>query len=344
MKYPDVRDICDIGMILFGGRRWAYEATMVGLVLNNVFIQGLHCLVGSIVLNTLSDHGACTVVFAFVVGFVCFLVTLPRTLAELSWLSWLSAVMMGISVLTAMIFSGIEVGPNNVGSLGPVFSSATATSSNFVSQFNAMLNITYTLIGQICLPSYIAEMRDPRDFPKALWAVSVAEVLIFCVAGSVMYHYFGQYTAGSAIGSLQAPYNKISYGLAIPALIMIGVIYASVLSRFLFNRIFDKRSIHRTGHTLKGWLSWIGICAGTWTAGFIISQVIPFFNALLSVMSSLFDSWFGYIFWGVAWFHLNPGAWRLSVTNKLLALFNILLIGLGVLLLSMPHFTASWDS
>ncbi len=70
MKYPEVRDICDIGFILSGRKKWAYEATMVGLVLNNIFIQGLHCLVGSIVLNTLTDHATCSVIFALVVGIV----------------------------------------------------------------------------------------------------------------------------------------------------------------------------------------------------------------------------------------------------------------------------------
>ena len=35
-----VRDVCDIGQALFGGSKWAYNATAVFFLLNNTFIQG----------------------------------------------------------------------------------------------------------------------------------------------------------------------------------------------------------------------------------------------------------------------------------------------------------------
>jgi len=38
---------------------------------------------------------------------------------------------------------------------------------------------------------------------------------------------------------------------------------------------------------------------------FIIAEVIPFFSDLLSLMSSLFDSFFGFIFWGVAYIRMK---------------------------------------
>lgn len=47
---------------------------MVGLILNNVFIQALHIVVGEKVLNTLTNHAMCTIAFGAiltVVYFVC---------------------------------------------------------------------------------------------------------------------------------------------------------------------------------------------------------------------------------------------------------------------------------
>jgi|SRR5271154_1206990 hypothetical protein len=127
------------------------------------------------------------------------------------------------------------------------------------SGMSAMLNITYTLMfsltlavlilsGQITLPSFIAEMRDPREFPKVLWAVTISELIIFTLAGGVMYSKLGQYTTGtplwmwsltigSAYGALEPIYKKIAYGFAIPTVIMLGVLYASVVARFLYFRI-----------------------------------------------------------------------------------------------------------
>ena len=43
------------------------------------------------------------------------------------------------------------------------------------------------------------------------------------------------------------------------------------------------------------WGSWAGIVGFTWIAAFIIAEVIPFFSDMLSLMSSLFDGWFGYV-------------------------------------------------
>ena len=40
LKHPDIRSICEIGQTLFGGARWAWHATAIMFLLNNVFIQG----------------------------------------------------------------------------------------------------------------------------------------------------------------------------------------------------------------------------------------------------------------------------------------------------------------
>jgi hypothetical protein len=34
-------------------------------------------------------------------------------------------------------------------------------------------------------------MKNPKDFPKALWAVTIAEIAVFTVTGAVIYHYTG---------------------------------------------------------------------------------------------------------------------------------------------------------
>ena len=40
LKHPDIRDVCDIGRMLFGGSQIAYNITAVFFILNNTFIQG----------------------------------------------------------------------------------------------------------------------------------------------------------------------------------------------------------------------------------------------------------------------------------------------------------------
>ncbi|KAJ7632115.1 transmembrane amino acid transporter protein-domain-containing protein [Roridomyces roridus] len=318
MKHPEVRDVCDIGRLIFGGSQWAYNATAVMFILNNTFIQALHCLVGAKLLNTLSNSAVCTIGFSAIAAVICFIVSLPRTLNQLSGLGTFSAVTMGIAVLLAIIFSGIQDEPFGFVAGEPplVTSFPVAANLGFVSGMSAFLNISYTLIGQITIPSFIAEMKEPKDFPKALWAVTICEVVVFTLCGSIMYHYVGnQYMTAPAFGSLQDPYKKIAFSFAIPTIVYLGSLYSSVTARFIFFRIF-KDSEHKHSNSLIGWASWAGIIGVTWVFAFIIAEVIPFFSDMLSLMSSLFDGWFGFIYWGMAYLLLYPsnvrwdGPWR----------------------------------
>ncbi len=277
-------------------------------ILNNTFIQGLHVLVTAKWFNTITDHSQCTVVFSVIAAIVCFVCSLPRTFNGLSKLALASALFTFISVVLAMVFSGIEAHPKGyTPALGnPIVTALPIPGTTFVSGMSAFLNISYTFIGQITLPSFIAEMKNPADFPKALWAVTIAEVVVFSIVGAVIYHFTGnQYMTAPAFGSLSSDlYKKVAFSFMVPTLMFLGVLYAVVSSRFIFFRIFEGTR-HKTSHTLLGWSAWAGILAATWTGAFLIAELIPFFSDLLSLMSSLFDSFFGFIFWGVAWIRMR---------------------------------------
>jgi len=311
--------------------------------LNNTFIQALHVLVGAKLLNTLSNGAECTIIFSFITIIICFFVSLPRTLAGLSGLGTFSAITMGIAVILAVIFSGIQSNPAGfTEALGaPIVTVGPVPGTTYVVGMSAFLNITYTFVGQITLPSFIAEMKDPRDFPKALWAVTIAEIIVFTLCGALMYHFVGnQYITAPAFGSLQPLYKKIAFSFAIPTIIFLGALYSSVTSRFIFFRIFEN-SKHKHSNTPLAWGVWAAIVATTWIFAFVIAEVIPFFSDMLSLMSSLFDSWFGFIFWAMAYLTLYPGAtkwagpWRSAET-----LFNYFLILVGVYVLIAGTYTS----
>ncbi|EMD00941.1 hypothetical protein BAUCODRAFT_20928 [Baudoinia panamericana UAMH 10762] len=347
LRHPEVKDVCDIGQMLFWNQRWAWWFTAVMFLLNNTFIQGLHVLSGAKYLNTISNGGLCTVGFSAIMAIICFVSSLPRTFDTLAKLATLSAFFTFISVLLATIFAGIEAHPGGVtGSkwpaLGPpVVLAIPAKGTTFVAGMNAFMNISYTFIGQITIPSFIAEMKEPKDFPKALWAVTIAEVIVFSLAGSIIYAYTGtNYNTAPAFGSLGNPvFLKVSFSFMIPTLIFLGVLYASVSARFIFFRIFAGTR-HLGSNTLLGWSSWAGILAVTWVLAFIIAEVIPFFADLLSLMSSLFDSFFGFIFWGVAYLRMRraeygPNFWKSRGLRGMLgAALNVGCILIGLLFLS----------
>ena len=213
---------------------------------------------------------------------------------------------------------------------------------------NAFLNISYTFIGQITIPSFIAEMKEPKDFPKALWAVTICEIIVFSLTASIVYVYTGtQYNTSPAFGSLgNEIYKKVAFSFMIPTLIFLGVLYASVSARFVFFRIFEGTR-HKGSHTVIGWATWAGILALTWIVAFIIAEVIPFFSDLLSLMSSLFDSFFGFIFWGTAYMRMRradygPG-WisRRGIRGLSGFILNVILICIGLFMLSAGTYVSA---
>ncbi|KAI2464172.1 transmembrane amino acid transporter protein-domain-containing protein [Annulohypoxylon bovei var. microspora] len=358
LRHPEVRDVCDIGQMLFWGQTWAWYFTAVMFILNNTFIQGLHVLVGAKYLNTMVGPNASiscqTVSFGAIITVICWLSSLPRTFSMLSKLGTASAAFTFISVILATIFAGIQSHPAGFSAEAatdpdtgaalpfgnPIVTAVPVLGTTFVSGLGAFLNISYTFIGQITLPSFIAEMREPRDFPKALWACTILEILVFSIVGAVTYAFVGnQYMTSPAFGSLIPLYKKIAFSFMIPTIIFLGVLYASVSARFIFFRIFQN-SRHKNEHTVVGWVAWALILLATWILAFVIANSIPFFNSLLSLMSSLFDSFFGFIFWGVAYFRMRKADGHVaflrdrSLRGWFEGILNIIIILTGIFFLS----------
>lgn len=292
---------------------------------------------GATYLNTVTDHPVCTVVYALVVAMVSFFFSLPRTFSTLSNVATFSALFTFLSVILAVIFSGIEPHPAGYPDQGePIVTAIPVQGTSFILGLNAFLNISYTFIGQITIPSFISEMKEPRDFWKSVTAVTICEIIVFSIVGAVMYVYTGnQYITSPAFGSIGDDiYKKVSFSFMIPTLIFLGVLYASVSARFIFFRLFEGTH-HKGNHTVVGWASWIGILFALWALAFVIAEVIPFFSQLLSIMSSLFDSFFGFIFWGTAYIRMRnedfgPDFYKnRGLRGWIGFLFNVFLIGCG---------------
>jgi hypothetical protein len=100
----------------------------------------------------------------------------------LSKLGTVSAIFTFLSVLLATIFASVQKEPagydprpsytnaNGVLTVGgaPIVTAIPVAGTTFVAGLNAFLNISYTFIGQITLPSFIAEMKDPRFLDRPL--------------------------------------------------------------------------------------------------------------------------------------------------------------------------------
>lgn len=160
LKHPEIRDGCDVALVIFGGSRFAYHFTSVMFILCNVFIQGqshnhiqyldacfipnlasaIHCLIGAELLNTLSGSSACTVAFSAITAAVCFVFSLPRTLDQLSWFGIFSAIMMTIAGLLVVVFSATQDQPVGFTGEAPIVTLWPLSGTTYVS---GKLGFTY---------------------------------------------------------------------------------------------------------------------------------------------------------------------------------------------------------
>lgn len=56
LKHPEIRDGCDIALVIFGGSKFAYQFTSVMFIMCNVFIQGQSDLVPVVTVLSVSIH------------------------------------------------------------------------------------------------------------------------------------------------------------------------------------------------------------------------------------------------------------------------------------------------
>ncbi|CAK4032901.1 amino acid transporter [Lecanosticta acicola] len=346
MKHPQIRDICDFGYHAFGKSRLAYEFTGCMLLANNIMLIGFHVLTGAKILNTLSDHSLCTVVFAVIAALMGIVMSLPRTLKHVSFMSMFSAAAMGIAILLFMVFAGMEEAPyygynGNYPELGPVKTYAfPPAGTTFVAALNAVLNITFLWVPQILFPTFIAEMERPQDFPKALAVLAGVSAFLFIVPPAIGFRYLGQYATAPAFGSLGVvAYKKASFAFVIVPTLVIGVIYANVSAKFVYHRIMG-RSRHAHSNTLLGWSIWALVMAVIWAVAFLFAEVIPSMGDFLSLLGAAFDSFFGFIFFAVAYYHLHRGRFFTGLGRGVMSVVHVFVLAVGLFLLGPGLYAA----
>jgi hypothetical protein len=81
----------DAGEVMFhpmGLARFGREFLGTAQLLFLIFVMGSHILTFSVMMDTVTDHGTCSIVFGIVGLIVSFICALPRTLRRVSWLSF----------------------------------------------------------------------------------------------------------------------------------------------------------------------------------------------------------------------------------------------------------------
>src|SRR5690606_24402521 len=174
-----------------------------------------------------------------ITAIICFFLSLPRPFSALSTLANISSITTLIMVTLAIIFSGVLYSRSHS---HPPKNASTPAGMNlwpkegvtYIQGSMALLNIAYAFISQLALPTLIAEMKNPMQFPRVVYAVSIAELIVALLAGGlILYFKAGTIMSDGARIIVNAPeftdnpvYRKICICFGIPTIIFLGIMFS----------------------------------------------------------------------------------------------------------------------
>lgn len=340
-KFPGIQHYADAVGLIFGDLGYWISTFMFIALLT--LVLGSHTLTGTLAFNRLVDNGAvCGLVFGGVSALLLFLFALPPSFTEFAILGYIDfgSILIAISIVT--VASGIHAfnlpgGPNSV-----EWTWAPPADVTFQSAFLGATNIIFAYTFAVAMFSFMSEMRDVREHPKAVWTLGGVQTVLYTLVGALNYIWIGKDVASPALLSTEPRVvSRIACAVALPVIIISGSINSNVVGTYIFDRWLPGLR-ERRGN--KFWIIWTSLLAGITILSWIVATSIPFFNALLGLISSLFTSGFSYYFPALFWFMLvKEGRWNRSWRNIALSAFNLLVLVMGIALLVCGTYVSVWQ-
>ncbi|EGU74015.1 hypothetical protein HZS61_002662 [Fusarium oxysporum f. sp. conglutinans] len=297
LRHREVYGIDDAGGLMFG--RAGQEIFGFAFGLYWTFVCGSAMLSVSIGFNAVSNHGTCTAVFVAVAAITGFIFASIRTLGKLSWLAWLGLICVISSVIILTIAVGIQDRP-----------AAAPKDAVWVSDY---------------------ELFKKPSFTNAMSAIFISACYI--AIGCVVYYFCGSYVASPALGSAGVLIKRVSYGIALPGLIVTTMLTCHLASKHVFVRVL-RGSKHLAANTFTHWASWIGCTFGITVVAYVIASGIPIFGGLVSLIGALLATSLSFQPMGCMWLYDNwkRGKQDRSITWSIGVLWSVTIIVLGTFL------------
>jgi hypothetical protein len=332
LRYPHVNHYSDAVQLIWG--RFGYELVGVMFALFLILLVGSHALTGTIAfINIIDNYKICALVWSVISLIILLILALPPTFAEFAILGYIDFISIIVAILITIIATGIQA-HNQPGGLAAVtWSAYPPPDTTFYEAFLATTNIIFAYSFAVCQFSFMSEMHTPTDYVKSIWALGLIEIFIYTLTGALIYAFVGSDVKSPALLSAGDLVSRVAFGVALPVIFISGSINGTVVGRYIMDRAFPNSPI-RYVKGVRGWAVWVCLITVITIIGWIIAEAIPFFNALLGLISSLFISGFTFYFPALFWFQLvKEGKWNKDMKNIGLSILNTitLLIGIAVL-------------
>ncbi|KAK7431950.1 hypothetical protein QQZ08_001569 [Neonectria magnoliae] len=300
-RHPECHTLADMCGLLWG--RTGKELVGIQILIAQVLITAAGIVSCSTAFNALSEHGACTVIFSFISAVLMTGFSSVRTFSRLGWLTWFGFMTFFVAVFIFVVAVTQQDRPAAAPPTGDFDLGWVAVASpSFVAGITASANVFISGSGSSMYLPVISEMRRPQDYRKAALLTGVIVGAMYLTFSLVIYHWCGVWLTTPAFGSAGTLFKKISYGIALPGLIVGVGIYQHVAAKYMFVRIL-RDSRHLQKNTTTHWATWMGSNLILGILGFIIAEAVPILNYLLGLAGSLCFAPFSLIFPALLWMY-----------------------------------------
>lgn len=314
-QFP-MRNYGDLAYRIYGSP-WRYMVNILQTI-------QLLCAVGLIIisngqaLSQVSKFRLCYAVCCLIWALCGFALGQVRTLQKYGWLAnaaiyinlLIMFITMGVMAHSPPNYSVAKLGsaggiadpttitPDSAGNYPPVrHYGGLPNPSSLLGSINGLMQGVYAYGGAQLFIEFMAEMRRPRDFIKAMWGAQFFIYAVYLIYGCYVYHFQGQY-------SYQLSYQGVSiYGwqvvgnmLAIISGLIAAGLYGNIGIKVLYNNIFMDLFHAPPLTTKSGKILWAIIVPIYWSVAFIVAASIPDFFGLVSVVAAFCIIQFTYSF------------------------------------------------
>lgn len=297
-----------------------------------VLCAGSGILGVSIGLNALSTHATCTVWWSLIATLVVAGTASIRKFHTIGFLTWAGFASIFIAVFIVVIAVTTLDRPAAAPQTGDYeLGYFVIAHPTFVAGITASATIFVSSAGTSAFLPVISEMRNPKDFKKALyWCMGFVTAAYLSLA-LVVYRWCGAWVASPSLGSAGPTIKKVAYGIGLIGLIVSATLYLHVAAKYLFVRIL-RNTRHLQQSTWVHWTVWLSCTFGLASLSFILAEAIPIFNYLIALTGSICFAPLAIILPGLFWLY-DHGHWRSGSIGMKAAYFgHVLLLFLGAFL------------
>ncbi|KAF2644565.1 hypothetical protein P280DRAFT_418589 [Massarina eburnea CBS 473.64] len=260
-------------------------------------------------LNALSDHAACTVWWAFLATVVIVGCASVRKFEKIGWLTWAGFISIYIAVFIVVIGVTTRDRPAAAPQTGDFDLGYHAIAyPTFIVGMTATCTIFVSSAGTSAFLPVISEMKNPRDYNKAVYVCMALVQASYLTFSLVVYKWCGKWVSNPSLGSAGATAKKAAYGVGLIGLAVSGCLYLHVASKYVFVRIL-RNSPHLQRNTVVHWCTWLGTTAVLGAIAFILAEAIPIFSYLIALTGSICFAPIAIMLPGYLWLY-DHGDWK----------------------------------